>query len=165
MPIDFSMHSSSDFVVPRMDQMQGSRILKIAGQVRELSAKGHEICNLTIGDFKPAEFPIPKEIAIGVSKAYSEGQTNYPPADGTLELKEAISSMYQRQFGLDYGPSGICVGSGARPPIYATWRLFVEPGDKTVSFLPAWNIGYYSHLVKSNHQFIQTLPENNSSHC
>ena len=127
MAIDFSAHSPSDFVVPLMDQMQGSKILKIAGQVRSLRAKGRRICNLTIGDFNPAEFPIPTDIAKGVSKAYTEGQTNYPPADGTPELKSAIANLYQRQFGLDYGAAGICVGSGARPPIYASWRLFVYP--------------------------------------
>ena len=53
------------------------------------------------------------------------------------------------------------IGSGARPPLYATWRLFVAPGDRTISFLPAWNVGYYAHLCQADHHFIPTTAENN----
>ena len=37
----------------------GSEILKIAAQIRALKAQGAEICNLTVGDFDPSQFPIP----------------------------------------------------------------------------------------------------------
>ena len=61
----------------------------IAAQVRKLQATGREVCNLTVGDFRPNFFPIPQEIADEVQKAYRNGQTNYPPADGVPELKES----------------------------------------------------------------------------
>ncbi len=37
----------------------GSQILKIANEIRALIAQGHEVCNLTIGDFNPKQFPVP----------------------------------------------------------------------------------------------------------
>ena len=149
------------YVSPVMAQMQGSRILAIAGQVRRLVAQGKEVCNLTIGDFRPKQFPIPFELTKQIQQAYSDGQTNYPPADGVPVLKEAVAQLYKDRFGLDYGMGGVCVGSGARPPLYASWRLFVEPGDRTISFLPAWNVGYYAHLAQSNHEFIPTTAQTN----
>ena len=62
---------------------------------------------------------------------------------------------------MDYGPEGVCVASGARPPIFSSWQLFVEPGDKTVSFLPMWNVGYYAHLFQSDHHYVATRAETN----
>ncbi len=46
------------YVSPVMAQMQGSKILAIASQVRRMVAQGKEVCNLTIGDFRPEQFPI-----------------------------------------------------------------------------------------------------------
>ena len=153
--------SSTGTVHPVMNGLKGSMILGIASEVRALQAQGREVCNLTIGDFRPQHFPVPEELSEEVTKAYRDGQTNYPPSDGVPELKEAINELYKRQFGLDYGPKGICVASGARPPLYASWNIAVGPGEKSVSFLPAWNNGYYAHLRESDHHFVRTSAESN----
>jgi len=60
----------------------GSDILKVAAEIRALTEKGREICNLTVGDFSPKEFPIPKKLAQLIEDALRAGETNYPPADG-----------------------------------------------------------------------------------
>jgi aspartate aminotransferase len=153
--------SSTGTAYPVMDGLKGSMILGIASEVRTLQSQGREICNLTIGDFRPQHFPIPEELAEEVAKAYKDGQTNYPPSDGVPELKEAIDNLYQRKFGLQYGSNGICVASGARPPLYASWNLSVGRGERSVSFLPAWNNGYYAHLRQSNHHFVRTSAQSN----
>ena len=144
-----------------MATLKGSKILGIGAEVRALQAEGREICNLTIGDFRSEQFPLPTQISEGVRAAYQDGQTNYPPADGVPELKEAVSELYKRKLGVDYGPASICVGSGARPPMYATWRLITRPGDRTVSFLPSWNNSYYAHFCETKHSFIPTSAEHN----
>ena len=41
---------------------------------------------------------------------------------------------------------GIIVGSGARPVLYSSFRLFLEPGDGLAYGVPAWNNHYYVHL-------------------
>lgn len=158
LPAD-SAAAAAAALTPVSGSMKGSRILGIAAEVRALQAEGREIANFTVGDFKPAQFRIPDGLTTAINTAVSEGETNYPPADGLPVLKQAIADLVSREWGLDYGPESICVGSGARPPIYAAWRLFVEPGDKTVSFLPMWNVGYYAHLCQSDHHFVQTAPD------
>jgi len=147
-------------VTPIAAGMKGSMILKIAGQVRALVAEGREVANFTVGDFRPAQFRVPAELTAGIRRSVDAGATNYPPADGVPELKEAIARLVKRSWGLDIDASWVCVGSGARPPLYASWRLFVEPGDRTVSFLPMWNVGYYAHLCGSDHVFVPTSAEN-----
>ena len=62
----------------------GSEILRIASEIRAAQARGDRICNLTVGDFSPGEFPIPEELRESVLRALRAGETNYPPSDGVL---------------------------------------------------------------------------------
>lgn len=146
---------------PTIVGMEGSLILGIAGQVRKLVEAGHTVADLTVGDFRPAHFPLPDGLRTRLHAAIDGGETNYPPADGLPALRKAVADLYGRAFGLDYSPESVCVCSGARPPIFATWALFVRPGDKTVSFLPGWNSGYYAQLSGANHHFIPTSAADN----
>ena len=163
--IDVSTYTSQSvaetMVRPRVATLKASMILRIVWQVRDLVANGHEVLNLTIGDFDPKQYPIPQEIQEEVTKAYRDGYTNYPPADGALELREAIDELYQRNFGLRYGPDAIVIGSGARPPLFATFSMFVDEGESSASFLPSWNNSYYAELMNANHQYVATSAENN----
>src|SRR5690606_39863297 len=72
--------------------LKGSEIIKIAGEINELKRQGQQITNLTIGDFDSSLFPIPKELEKGIKDAYDANQTNYPPADGLLSLRESVSA-------------------------------------------------------------------------
>ena len=67
----------------------GSEIIKLAGEVNEKIKQGEKIYNMTIGDFNPKEFPIPAELKQMIVDAYLDDQTNYPAADGMLELRNA----------------------------------------------------------------------------
>ncbi|HEY5440231.1 MAG TPA: hypothetical protein VIJ90_03005, partial [Gemmatimonadaceae bacterium] len=96
----------------------GSEILKIADDVRALVASGRDICNLTVGDFSPSEFRIPEMLEHGIVDALRRGETNYPPSDGTLALREAIRSLYSRELGFTPDLASVIVTAGSRPGIY-----------------------------------------------
>ena len=148
-------------VNPVMARMKGSSILGIAADVNRLKAEGRQICNLTVGDFSPDHFRIPERLTARIQQELDAGHTNYPPADGVPQLKAAVTRLYERELGLRYPEGSVCVGSGARPPIYASWRLFTQPGDKTISFLPMWNVGYYADFCQTRHVFLRTSAEHN----
>ena len=139
--------------------MAGSAILKIAGQVKAMQANDPEICNLTVGDFKPGEFPIPPELAAQIGKQLSAGETNYPPADGMRELRQAICDFYERELGVKFPIESIVVGSGARPPIFASYQMLLDPGDVLLYAIPSWNNEYYVHLNGAKAITIQTTAE------
>jgi aspartate aminotransferase len=136
---------------PRLSSLTGSllgsEILKIAADVRALDAQGLEICNLTVGDFAPSEFRIPGEVEQGIIDRLRQGETNYPPADGILALREGVRTLYQRELGLDPPLASVIITSGSRPGIYATYRSLVDPGDRVVYPTPSWNNPYYVQLV------------------
>lgn len=125
----------------------GSEILKIAGDVRAMMAEGSPVCNLTVGDFSPAEFRVPPFLEEGIAEALRSGETNYPPSEGIPALRAAVGDFYRRRLGLDYPVSSILVTGGSRPGIYVTYRALLDPGDRVVYPVPSWNNNHYVHLT------------------
>jgi aspartate aminotransferase len=139
----------------------GSEILKIAAAVRQLVAGGRQVCNLTVGDFAPKQFPIPAMLKTGIDRALAAGETNYPPSDGMPELRKAIQRVYREQLGLAYPVDSILVASGARPCIYATYRAVLDPGECVAYPTPSWNNNHYIHLCGATGLEIPAGPETN----
>ena len=129
------------------DGMMGSAILKVAANVRALTAQGRRICNLTVGDFDSRQFPIPGMLKSGIEEALRNGETNYPPGFGMPVLREAIRNFSRAGLGVDYPSDSVLVTSGARPAIYAAYRTLVDPGERVVYSVPSWNNAYYCQLV------------------
>ncbi|MCW3077856.1 MAG: Aspartate transaminase [Bacteroidetes bacterium] len=143
------------------ENIVGSEIIKLAAEVNEKVKQGEKIYNLTIGDFNPKEFPIPAELKQLIVDAYFADQTNYPAADGMLELRQAVSELLKERGGLDYKTDEILIAGGARPIIYAIFKALVDPGDTVVFAVPSWNNNHYSYLNGAKQQVIEAKAENN----
>ncbi|MBM4346255.1 MAG: aminotransferase class I/II-fold pyridoxal phosphate-dependent enzyme [Deltaproteobacteria bacterium] len=141
--------------------LQGSSILAIAAQVRALVAQGHQICNLTIGDFDPKHYPLPDRLLQGTTDALREGHTNYPPANGIPELRKAVQHMYKARLGWEPKLENVLIAGGARPVLYGCYRAVVNPGEKVVYGTPSWNNNHYTHMVGGVPVEIQVGPEDN----
>ncbi|TGE18896.1 pyridoxal phosphate-dependent aminotransferase [Hymenobacter elongatus] len=139
----------------------GSEIIKIGNEVNEMIRRGEEICNLTIGDFDPKIFPIPAELEAEISAAYQAGNTNYPPANGMADLRNAVAAFTTERLGLTYSPNDILVAGGSRPLIYATYLALIDPGDKVVFPVPSWNNNHYCHLSGAEPIMVETTVANN----
>ena len=126
--------------------MERSRILTIAASVREMISQGKEVAPFTVGDFSPEQFEVPNELVSGIIDAVSERETNYPPAAGIPDLRDSLAQWMSQKYEIDVSSNGIIVGSGARPVLYASFRLLLEPGDGLAHGVPAWNNHYYVHL-------------------
>jgi aspartate aminotransferase len=139
----------------------GSEIVKLGGEIREKIGRGDRIYNFTVGDFDPSIFPIPKGLEDAIIDSYRKHFTNYPTAEGNLDLREAICSFMKDGESLDYGPNEILVASGGRPLIYAMFRAICDREDKIIYAVPSWNNNHYTHFVGGNHVVIDALAENN----
>jgi aspartate aminotransferase len=127
--------------------LAGSRILAIADEVRALEAKGRQVCNLSIGDFDPREFPIPKPLLQRIEAALERGETNYPPSVGVPALRQQIAALYSRELGLSVPTASIVVTGGSRPGLFAAYQLTVDRGDRVVYSVPSWNNNHYCELA------------------
>jgi len=139
----------------------GSEIVKLGGEIREKIRRGERIYNFTVGDFDPSIFPIPRQLEDEIVEAYRKHFTNYPAAEGNLDLREAVASFIKDMEGLDYGPNEILVASGGRPLIYAVFRAICDKDDKILYAVPSWNNNHYTHFVGGQHVVVEARPENN----
>jgi aspartate aminotransferase len=163
MPLEGLMKKEQKLKVSKMaETLIASEIIKLAGEINEKIKKGEKIYNLTIGDFDPKIFPIPKELEDEIVKAYRNNSTNYPPADGLLETRQAVSNFIASRQGIEYSHTNeILIAAGARPLIYATYQTLVQPGDTVIFPVPSWNNNHYSHLSHAKKIEIIATPGNN----
>ena len=139
----------------------GSEIIKIGNQVNDMKSQGAEIANLTIGDLNSNIYPIPDLLKEEVQKAYQNNLTNYPPANGLLSLRKAISTDIKNRWNLDYSENDILVAGGSRPLIYAAFKTIVDPDDKVIYPVPSWNNNHYAYLTEAQKIEVETTQENN----
>jgi len=143
------------------EHLVGSEIIKLATQVKEKIKNGEQIYNLTIGDFNPDMFPIPKELKQEIINAYKKNETNYPAANGMEELRESVSRYLHTREGLEYTANQILISGGARPLIYAIYQTILDPNDTVLYPVPSWNNNHYCHLNNAKSIVIETKAENN----
>jgi len=139
----------------------GSEIIKLAGEINEKIKQGESIYNFTIGDFDPKEFPIPTELKNYIIEEYNNHQTNYPPGDGVLVLRDAVSTLLKNHCQLNYTTDEILIAGGARPVIYAIFRTLVDQNEEVIFATPSWNNNHYTYLNHGKPIIIDALPENN----
>ena len=133
--------------------------LQTAAEIRALIAQGKPVCNLTVGDFDPKQFPIPEVLRHNITAAYAAHETNYPPSNGMPELRAAVQRFYERDRRLKRPIESILIASGARPVIYGIYRAVVAEGDEVVYPVPSWNNNHYVTMLGAKGVTVKCGPE------
>jgi len=132
---------------PLAGSLKGSEILRIATEIRARVAAGERICNLTVGDFDPRYFRVPKLLEDGTIEALRKGETNYPPGIGMPVLRESVCRFYENALGLSYPLESVLITTGSRPGVYGAYRALVGEGERVIYGVPSWNNNYYTHMM------------------
>ena len=124
--------------------MAESATLAMAAKAREMKQKGVDVISLSLGE---PDFKTPVHIQEGAKAAIDEGKYfAYPPVNGYLDLREAISAKFKRDNGLEYSADQIVVSNGAKQSIANVFMALLDPGDEVIVFAPFWVS--YSALVE-----------------
>jgi len=138
----------------------GSEIIKLGAEINQKIKEGSHIYNLTIGDFNPKYFSIPDALKQYIIDAYHNNETNYPPADGVMDLKKAIQNFILKYENISFSDDELMVASGGRPLIHAIYKTILNPNDKVLYPIPSWNNNHYCHLSDAIKVEVQTKAEN-----
>lgn len=122
---------SSEFI----NRISESETLAAARIARELKAQGKDVIALNIGE---PDFNTPDSIKEAAKKAIDDNYSKYPPVNGYLALREAISKKFKRDNNLSYSPDQIVVSTGAKHSIVNVVLSIINPGDEVVLFSPFW---------------------------
>lgn len=126
-------------IAQRAQLMTESATLKMAQLARQMTAQGHDVINLSLGE---PDFDTPEHIKQAAIQAIRDGYTKYTPVAGTLELRQAISKKFKKDNQLHYSPEEIIVSNGAKQCFANLCFALLEAGDEVVLFSPYW-VSYY----------------------
>lgn len=123
--------------------MNESATIAMAQRARDLSAKGHDVINLSIGQ---PDFDTPDHIKEAAIEALRQGHTKYTPVPGLVELREAISKKFKRDNQLEYAANQIVISNGAKQGIANVALALLQAGDEVLLPTPYWVS--YSEIIK-----------------
>ena len=112
----------------------------------ELKKQGDYVVRFGIGQ---PDFNTPENIKEAGKKAIDDNKTKYTPAAGIGELKEAIVNKFKKDNDLDYKPSNILAGIGAKQVLDTIMRAFINPGDGVLVPKPYW-VSYTQQVILSD---------------
>jgi len=104
-------------------------VMEIMEKAARLEKKGEKIIHLEVGE---PDFDTPLCIKQAAIKAMEKGQTKYSHSLGILELREAISESYKKNYGVLIHPDQIIVTSGTSPAMFLLFALLLNPGDEVI---------------------------------
>ena len=98
---------------------------EVLARAAALEREGQEIINLGIGQ---PDFKTPDHIVEAAVKALRDGHHGYTPANGILELREAVAADLNRRHGVEVDPDCVVVVPGGKVTMFFAIMMFGEKG-------------------------------------
>lgn len=103
-----------------------------------------DVISLGVGE---PDFVTPEHIRQAGIRSIELGHTQYTSNYGMLELREEISAMLARRYGLTYNPANeVLVTVGVSEGVDLAMRTLIDPGDEVISPDPGY-VAYEADIV------------------
>ena len=119
----------------RTSRIASSPTMKVTAAVDRLRREGVQVLDFGAGE---PDFPTPAPINAAAHAAIDADFTKYTPVGGTAELKRAIISRYQADYGVTYGENEVITSAGGKQALYNTALTLFEAGDEVITHAPGW---------------------------
>lgn len=129
----------------RAAEIETFKVMDLLKRAKQLDRDGYDVVHMEAGE---PDFSTAPAIAEAAKIAIDDGLTQYTPAAGIPELREAISQWYQTRYGLEIAAERIVVTTGASSALLMIFSLLTDAGQ---SFMMA-DPGY-----PCNRQFLRFL--------
>ncbi|WP_139363736.1 aminotransferase class I/II-fold pyridoxal phosphate-dependent enzyme, partial [Oceanospirillum linum] len=119
----------------RVTDIAPFHVMAILEEAKRLQASGRDIIHMEVGE---PDFSTAAPIIAAGQEALAKGLTQYTPAAGLPELRQAIAGHYQTAYGIDVDPKRIIVTPGASGALLLLAALLVNPGDQVMMADPTY---------------------------
>ena len=127
----------------RVASIAPSPTMEGAKKAKAMRAEGKDVLSFAVGE---PDFPTPENVIAAAGLALEEQKTKYTNASGIDELKAAIVAATQRDIGVKYDTSEVCISNGAKHTLSNVFATLLEPGDEVIVLAPYWVT--YPELIK-----------------
>jgi aspartate aminotransferase len=127
----------------RMGVLGTETAFEVLARANALAAQGRSIINLGIGQ---PDFPTPEHIVEAGRKALADGHHGYTPANGILQLREAVAADLYRRHRVEVSPDRVLVVPGGKVTMFFAILMFGEPGTEILYPNPGFPI--YESVIR-----------------
>lgn len=120
-----------------------SATLKLNETFAILRAKGEPVIHLGGGEPKSK---VPFDAITSAAGLLNTGEIRYAPADGTIEMKQAVIRYTEDFYNIKVEPERVIVSSGAKQTIMVALHAILDPQDEVIFPCPYWVS--YPEMVK-----------------
>ncbi|HLH38233.1 MAG TPA: pyridoxal phosphate-dependent aminotransferase [Bryobacteraceae bacterium] len=119
----------------RISTISVSSTMAVSAEADRLRRQGADVVDFGAGE---PDFPTPDNIKQAAFKAIEQNFTRYTNTGGVEELKQAICSRHQTDYGTDYSTKECIVTVGGKHAIFNLMQALIEPGDEVMISVPYW---------------------------
>lgn len=147
-----------DQISQRVQNLSVSATLAMLQKTNELKAAGVDVIGMSAGE---PDFDTPDFIKDAAKKAIDDNYSRYTAVAGYESLRRAVCDKLRRENNLEYEPSQIVVGNGAKQELANALLALVNPGDEVIIPVPAW-VSYVEmvKLAEGVPVLVEASPEN-----
>jgi aspartate aminotransferase len=108
-----------------MNRLGTESAFEVLARAAKLQAGGMDVINLGIGQ---PDFKTPDHIVDAAVKAMRDGHHGYTPANGIVELREAVAADFEKRNGVIIDPDNVVVVPGGKVTMFFAIMMFGAPG-------------------------------------
>ncbi|MEO8680824.1 MAG: pyridoxal phosphate-dependent aminotransferase [Vicinamibacterales bacterium] len=119
----------------RMSRVTASPTLKVTAEADRLRRTGVDVIDLGAGE---PDFATPENVKDAAHAALDANFTKYTPSAGVLELREAVASRYQLDYGVPIKAEEVILTAGGKQALFNTAMALFDQGDEVITHGPFW---------------------------
>lgn len=119
----------------KLSKVKPSATLAVSAKAMDLRAQGREIVSLSVGE---PDFGTPNHIKEAAKAALDDDFTRYTQVPGIPELREAVGSYFNTNYGTSVEMDATIVTNGGKQALYNVMQALLNPGDKVLIPGPYW---------------------------
>jgi aspartate aminotransferase len=119
----------------RTARIASSPTMKVTATVDRLRREGVEVIDFGAGE---PDFGTPDFINAAAKQAIDQHFSKYTPVGGTADLKRAIATRYQTDYGVQYQENQVIACAGGKQALFNTALALFGPGDEVIVHAPYW---------------------------
>ena len=144
-------------IAERLADIEPFRVVEVLTRAKQLEQQGRDIIHMAAGE---PDFSTAEPIIRAAQQALERGETQYSPAAGIPQLRQALSDYYRSDYGLDISPSQIMITPGASGALLLLAGLLINPGDGMLMTDPGYPCNrHFLRLVEGEGQLVPVGPE------
>ena len=127
----------------RTSRLGTESAFEVLARANALMAQGHDVINLGIGQ---PDFRTPEHVVEAARKALADGHHGYTPANGIVELREAVARDVLRWRKAEINPDQVVIVPGGKVTMAMAMMVFGEPGAEIMYPDPGFPI--YESMIR-----------------